>query len=357
MNILVFSTVFYPAVGGIENQTLLLIEQFIKCGHRVKVITYQDSQAELKDIEICYAPNYLKFIKFYLWCDVFYMPNISLKGIWLPLFNINKKWIISHNDFSFEEKRGRLVMCKSIRTRVKNFLFRLATRNISVSESIAARLPAESTVVHNCYDDSVFRIYADVERKYDFVFLGRLVTQKGCDLFLRACERLPKPFSVGIIGIGPEMERLQGLVKESGLTDYVRFWGLLKGRELARVLNQYNHMVIPSVLAEGFGMVSLEGMACGCNVIAANAAGLADAVGQHGQLFEMGNQEALSELLARALVLPEANEIEQDKRMNYLRMHSRTAVARRYLDIFEYSDYSIPAQASRSYNPDNYPYV
>ena len=104
MNILVFSTVFYPAIGGIENQTLILVKEFVKKGHNVKVLTYQNKKAELPGIEICYAPDYKKFVLLYLWCDIFYMPNISLKGIWLRLFNPHKQWIISHNDFHFFQK-------------------------------------------------------------------------------------------------------------------------------------------------------------------------------------------------------------------------------------------------------------
>lgn len=51
MNILVFTTAFYPSVGGLENQTLNLLDEFLKVGHKVKVITYQNVDAHEQEIQ------------------------------------------------------------------------------------------------------------------------------------------------------------------------------------------------------------------------------------------------------------------------------------------------------------------
>jgi glycosyltransferase involved in cell wall biosynthesis len=327
MNILVFSAVFYPAVGGIENQTLLLINQFIQKGHTVKVITYQKNKAELPGVEILYAPQYLRFLKAHAWCDVFYMPNISLKGIWLVLLNPTKKWIISHNDFHFAYE-------KSLAAMLKRFCTRFTTHNIAVSASIGRSLNTKHIVIQNCYDESVFRLYPEVQRVYDFVFLGRLVSQKGCDLLLKACKELKQPFTLGIIGIGPEKKYLERLVAKYDLEGSVHFYGLLKNEELAMTLNRFRYMVIPSVKIEGFGMVCLEGLACGCKVIAADAAGLADAVKSYGELFEMGNRHQLAALLNKALNQKEDGPNNNQPLQNYLQQHHRSVVADKYLQVF-----------------------
>jgi glycogen(starch) synthase len=328
MNILVFSTVFYPAIGGIENQTLILIEEFVKRGHNVKVLTYQNEKAELPGIEICYAPDYKKFIKLYIWCDTFYMPNISLKGIWLRFFNPHKQWVISHNDFHFTNK-------KDIISRLKYFFSHRATKNISVSQSVANKLRVKSTVIQNCYDESVFKLYPEEQRQYDFVFLGRLVTQKGCAMLLRSCKALNRPFTLGIIGIGTEKARLEKMVEDFGLSGYVTFHGLLKDENLARTLNQYRAMVIPSVKGEGFGMVALEGMACGCKILAANAEGLSDAVREFGEKFEMRDENKLAQLLHGVLDDNEKEEALISSELgNYLKMHHKDEVAKQYLEVF-----------------------
>jgi glycogen(starch) synthase len=325
MNILIFSAVFYPAIGGIESQTLLLIQEFVKKGHKVKVITYQQQKVTLPNIDIYYAPNYLDFLTAYRWCDTFYMPNISLKGLWLLLFNPRKRWVISHNDYHFFHGKGLIA-------KLKSFSVRYATKNIAVSNSIAHRLNTSSLTIPNSYDESIFKIYPDEKREYDFVFLGRLVTQKGCEMLIRACKELNRPFTLGIIGIGTEKDRLENLTKELRLTNEVTFHGLVTKENLARLLNRHKVMIIPSIGEEGFGMVALEGLACGCKILAADAGGLSDAVSSFARKFQMGDTQELIKLLKNSFddhtpaLTPELSA--------YLKLHHPENVADNYLQAF-----------------------
>ena len=327
MNILIFSTVFYPGIGGIENQTLLLVKEFVSKGHAVRVITSQIQSAPLKDIEIYYRPGIVKSIQLFLWCSTYYMPNISLKGIWLLFLNPKKTWVISHNDFSSCNRKGTI-------PRVKNFVNKFCTTNIAVSKSIAGFLGPTAAVVYNCFDDQIFRLYKDEKRIYDFVFLGRLVSQKGCDLLIRACSELKHPFTLRIIGTGPEEKHLKELTSQLALSDSITFEGALVGEQLARTLNRCRVMVVPSVEGEGFGMVVLEGLACGCRIIAAKAAGLSEAVGNHGLKFEMGDQKELSKLLEESFAYTEATFPTEKDRQAHLIRHSKSVVADNYLKYF-----------------------
>ncbi|MEJ6981961.1 glycosyltransferase [Pedobacter sp. P351] len=328
MNILIFSTVFFPAIGGIESQTLLLAKEFVKKGHAVKVITEQKQVEKITDLEVYCRPGLMKSVELFLWCSTFYMPNISLKGAWLLLFNPSKTWVISHNDFSSCDKKGLI-------PGLKNIANKFASKNIAVSKSIAQYLGPSSAVVHNGYDDSVFKLYPEEERTFDFVFLGRLVSQKGCELLIRACASLKQPFTLNIIGSGPEEQSLKALSEKLGLSNSITFSGILTGEELARCLNRYRVMVVPSLLGEGFGMVVLEGLACGCKIIAANAAGLAEAVGSHGRKFPMGDQKELTKLLEDSLLSKE-NLASGDKSLqNHLKEHSKSVVSEYYLKYFK----------------------
>jgi glycosyltransferase involved in cell wall biosynthesis len=327
MNILIFSTVFYPGIGGIENQTLLLAKEFVDKGHVVRVITHQMQVDALKGIEIYYRPGLIKSVKLFLWCTTYYMPNISLKGIWLLLLNPKKTWVISHNDFSSCNRKGVI-------PGLKNILHKFSSSNIAVSQSIADYLGPSTAVIYNCYDDETFKIYAEEKRTYDFVFLGRLVSQKGCDLLIKACSGLQQPFTLGIIGTGPEEKYLKKLTTKLGLQDNVTFYGALTGERLAKTLNRYRVMVVPSVLGEGFGMVVLEGLACGCKIIAADAAGLAEAVGNYGSKFRMGDQIELSRLLEESIKNSQNNLQEDSNLQNHLKKHSKSVVAKSYLTFF-----------------------
>jgi glycosyltransferase involved in cell wall biosynthesis len=243
-----------------------------------------------------------------------------------------KKWIVSHNDLYLSNR-------KSLKIKIKLLLIKLASQNISVSNYIAKNINTSSHVVYNCYDDEIFRIYGDEERKYEFVFLGRLVSQKGCELLIKACKSLKGPFTLNIIGDGPERGKLERMVKDLGLTKNISFLGILEGETLARVLNRHHVMVIPPVGEEGFGMVALEGMACGCRIIAAKAGGLYEAVKGFGKLFEMGNQQELEQLLESELEalknpVPTEEDLELKK---YLDEQNKKAVALRYIQLFNRS--------------------
>lgn len=334
MNILVFSTVFYPAIGGLENQTLILIKEFIKYGHRVKVITNQKQLAPLADIEIFDSPSFLKKIKLFMWCDAYYMPNISMKGVWLmflkPFMSKKKKWIISHNDFYLSNNQ-------SVAVKLKRFAIKFASSNISVSASVADYINTGSTVIYNCYDESVFKLYPEEKRVYDFVFLGRLVSQKGCDVLIKACSQLQEPFTLNIIGTGPEEQKLKEMVEACGLQQNITFLGALSGVKLAQTLNHHFTMIVPAAQNEGFGIVVLEGLACGCNIIASNAAGLVEAVDQFGAIFSMNNVDELAALLKTALQNKQPVLQLSPALQHYLNDHTRSAVSLRYLQQFEAS--------------------
>jgi glycogen(starch) synthase len=328
MNILIFTTVFYPAIGGIENMTVNLAKEFIKEGHHVKVITHQKPAIPLANIKTYHSPSYLKMIRLFMWSNVYYMPNISLKGVWLLMFNPFKKWIVSHNDFY-------LGNTKQIEVKIKRLLIKFASCNIAVSKSVASKLNTKSQVVYNCYDETIFKLYEDEKRIYDFVFVGRLVSQKGCEILIKACKGLNAPFTLNIIGDGFERHRLEQLVDDLELTEHIHFLGFLKGNELARMLNRHKVLVVPSIGKEGFGIVALEGMACGCRIITADAGGLHEALDKFGKIFPMSNVEALNKLLKEEMAIEiDKSEVVNSELKTYLSKHTAKIVAKKYLYFF-----------------------
>lgn len=328
MKILIYSSVFYPAIGGIENLTLALAKEFRRSGHDVKVVTEQRQTPGLavEGIEIFHSSKLIQQLRLFFWSDVWYMPNITLKGMWLLLFNPFKKLFISHNDFHVIDARNAKAM-------LKNAVIHSLATNISVSRSVARALRVKSTVILNCYNDGDFRVYPEEERSRDFLFVGRLVSQKGCELLLEACRGLTRPFTLSIVGDGVEMKKLQAVVHRYGMRDSVSFLGLQRDEALARTMNRHRVMIVPSLGAEGFGIVALEGLACGCEMVVSDAGGLPEAVGGFGDVFPVGNAVALKTLLERHLAQPVTGTMSDDK-VRYL--HSRTSknVAREYLDLF-----------------------
>ncbi|RYE35898.1 MAG: glycosyltransferase [Sphingobacteriaceae bacterium] len=327
MRILIFTTVFFPLRGGIENLTLNLCREFIDKGHEVKVIAYQKQAEVLPDVEVYYAPGFAKMMELFSWCKVYYMPNISLKGIWPLLLSPRKRWIISQNDFSLTNKKNLLSL-------IKLFLIKFSSENISVSKSIATSLGTPSEIIYNCYDDGVFKINTQTNRVLDFAFVGRLVSQKGCDTLIRACYNLNLPFKLTIIGDGPELGRLKIMAEQLELTENITFTGTLKSDQIVEILNQHKVLVIPSNGKEGFGIVALEGLACGCRVIASDSGGLAEAVGNFGKLFQPGDVHQLNGLLKEALLGINQPDYLPEELAAYLDNYRTQIVAQKYLSVF-----------------------
>lgn len=114
------------------------------------------------------------------------------------------------------------------------------------------------------------------------VFLGRLVMEKGLDVFAETIVQLRRrqaPHKVLVIGDGPARgwfaDNLPGGI----------FVGFKTGEDLGHALASGDIFFNPSI-TETFGNVTLEAMACGLPVVAAGATGAASLVqdGETGRL-------------------------------------------------------------------------
>ena len=98
-------------------------------------------------------------------------------------------------------------------------------------------------------------------------------------------------WSLTIIGDGPHRDYLENLALSYNIIPHVNFKGFLKGDVLVEELNRHEIMVVPSRWNEPFGVVALEGMACGCAMLVSDGGGLPDAVGSAGLQFKRANQK------------------------------------------------------------------
>lgn len=108
-------------------------------------------------------------------------------------------------------------------------------------------------------------------------FVGKLIAAKGVDLLLAAwplvLARVPAA-RLAIVGFGAERERFE--MAAAPLGERVVFTGRLDHEELAELLPVCEALIVPSTFAEAFGMVAVEGAACGALPISAAHSGLAE---------------------------------------------------------------------------------
>ncbi len=334
MKILIYSPLFYPSIGGVETVLYILAHEFVSLGHEVKLISETPAiDSKIFPFEVFRQANYRQILKLTQWCDVYFQGNISLKGIW-PLAIARKPLMVTHQTW-YRRLDGSL----GWQDYLKLFVTRFAT-NISTSNAIAEHIPASSSVIANPYREDVFYKIPEIIRDKELVFLGRLVSDKGADLLLEALANLkilgltPR---LTIAGSGPEESQLRQQVKKLDIVAQVDFVGVKVERELAELLNAHQILVVPSRWQEPFGIVALEGIACGCAVIGSEGGGLKDAIGPCGVTFPNGDVKALTQALFDLLTHPDMLSIYMAKSESHLSHHTKTAVAKAYLQIFERS--------------------
>jgi len=104
--------------------------------------------------------------------------------------------------------------------------------------------------------------------------LGRLVKVKGMDLLIKAFKNVDKTTKLGIIGNGPELQRLKDLAESLNLGKQVVFYGWIPHEELDLFFRQCSFVVVPSIWPEPFGIVGIEAMSYCKPVVASNVGGI-----------------------------------------------------------------------------------
>ncbi len=337
MRFLIVSYAFLPSLGGQETASLMLAEELVRRGHQVDVVTATpdgpkpELEPDLKPdapFAVHHRPSPGKLLALHARADTVIHNGFSLRFAWpllsRPLLLARRRWLVVHQTYL-----------------PRRFPHRLAVRlgrNVAISKAVAATVPGRSAVVPNAYRAALFGCTNDGARDYDIAFAGRLVSDKGGLLLLQALERLQgrglRPRTV-VIGRGEQQPALRDFAAAHGLA--VDFAGPQFGAALAGLLNRARVLVVPSIWAEPFGIVALEGIACGCVAIGSAGGGLADAIGPCGLTFPNGDVEALADAIARLLGDAALRQSMREAAPAHLARHMPRAIVDRYLQLLKIS--------------------
>lgn len=133
----------------------------------------------------------------------------------------------------------------------------------------------------------------EIKEKKDYVlYFGRYSEEKGMDVLLKACEKLPE-VSFVFAGDGPLKEQVEKLSN-------VENKGFLNGDELRNVIAQARFAVVPSVWYENCPFTVIEAQKLGTPVIASDLGGIPELIdaGKTGEVFEAGNVVQLIEKIS-----------------------------------------------------------
>lgn len=129
--------------------------------------------------------------------------------------------------------------------------------------------PKKVLVVDNAIPFKEIIEYQSNDKKYDGIFLSRLVKRKGVwdliPIWKNVVSLLPSA-KLCIIGSGPEMDKLKLKVDEEGLSKNVTFAGEVSDECKYKLLNQSKVFIFPSYY-ESWGIVIAEAIAAGLHVV------------------------------------------------------------------------------------------
>jgi glycosyltransferase involved in cell wall biosynthesis len=135
-----------------------------------------------------------------------------------------------------------------------------------------------------------------------FVYLGRLVPEKGVATLIKAAAKAR--VRLRIVGTGPEETDMRRLATE--LSGDVEFTGYLSGSELRDAISSARAVVVPSEWYENAPISVMEASAMARPVIGANIGGIPELIraGETGFVFDSGSVDSLAEVLTRVQGLP-----------------------------------------------------
>lgn len=303
MKLVLLSPQYFPTRGGVPVLVDLLGRAFERVGHSVSVLTSEESPNV--GVGGCFSPlvrpRLGELLRLLRSSDAVISLQECLSLTWPLALGLVRRPTLVFLQMHPQAASG-------LRAWPKLFLRRRLFGSSVVcacSEYVAADVRKSEgiavKVVHNPYDHEVFHCRGDEVRDIDILYVGRLAIHKRCDVLLQAVairEKADDRLAVVVAGDGPEEDTLKKLAADLGLKD-CRFVGPVTAAEAADLMRRARTFVVPSGY-EPFGIVVLEGLACGCCVVASDAGGLREAGSGFTETFRLNDVEDLADQLSNA---------------------------------------------------------
>ena len=177
------------------------------------------------------------------------------------------------------------------------------------------------------------------------LFVGRFAEKKGLIYLINAMPIVLNKHPdarLTIVGHGPLEDAIKNRIAELGIQHAVSIAGAVENTKLPEIYQSSKIVVFPSIVddtgdTEGFGLVMVEAMGCGCAVIASDLPAIHDTVidGRTGLLTPQKNTPALAEKILRLLDDPEqCQTLALQARHYVLERYDWSTAAKQYADVF-----------------------
>jgi len=258
----------------------------------------------------------------------------------------------SHEEYNIlqNKKRSHVITIPQIKAReiIEGFCIKRALRIVVLSEYMKSKvkqihkIPGERIVVNpGGVDLEKFRPPQDPgmlkkglglpESKIHLLTVRNLEPRMGLDNLLK-CIYILKTRQAGIHlvlgGEGPEKMNLENLIREYDLDDAVTMTGFIPSDRLPEYYGAADFFILPTRQLEGFGLVTVESMACGTPVLGTPVGGTKEILSKFDPrfLFKDSSPEAMAEGIDATI----NNNFTNKKKYDELRGQCRKYAERNY---------------------------
>jgi glycosyltransferase involved in cell wall biosynthesis len=154
--------------------------------------------------------------------------------------------------------------------------------------------------------------------------VGRLHSEKGFDVFLKALKGLPETVRAIIVGDGPQRTELEDLTAKLGLKNRVEFRGFIQ--DTGSIYQQFDIFCQPS-RRDNTPLTVLEAMAQGLPIVASRVGAIGEIVGEAGVMIVPDNVQALTQALTKLINNPNQLQIMSQKSLKQAQKFSISNMA------------------------------
>lgn len=169
------------------------------------------------------------------------------------------------------------------------------------------------------------------------LYVGRMDKEKNVDVIIASLKDVLLQNNVHLVlaGIGAEKNNLEKLTSNLNLKEYITFTGFVPDNELQNIYALADVFVIAGI-AELQSIVTMEAMASGLPIIAANAMALPELVHdqENGYLFPPGDSLALSEKISCLLNNQKLARQMSLRSLEIIQSHEINSVINNYEKIY-----------------------
>ncbi len=189
--------------------------------------------------------------------------------------------------------------------------------------------------------------------KVKFLFLSRLMPQKGIDTLINACgilkEKRITNFSLTVVGDGHQKPLMEELIKKHDLKGFIDHKGWINLEDIPKYYRDSDVFVLPSTM-EGMPSVALQAMASGLPIIASKVEGFEEILEENvnGNYFELKNEGALADCMINFIKNKEKIERMSKESIRKSKDFSWEKIASDYLTLYEKSLSKLSLRAEKN---------